>query len=191
MSVRYPVAADAETALKAPKGRAVREREAAALAGQHVVFMREFVGPAYASRAAAEAACAGRVDAEGAPAVQPEDRFCELMEVTEAEPRKAAAGQAEPTFEAGHRWPKPRRLLKTVWRLSISYWKIADRSTASAALPQARAARRRPQAETLDAAALRAMARQPLAPVTPQQPLDIGLFEYQPPDAPGLIIPDE
>ena len=35
------------------------------------------------------------------------------------------------------------------------------------------------------------MARQKLAPMKPQQPLDIGLFEYSPPEAPHLTIPDE
>ena len=61
---------------------------------------------------------------------------------------------------------------------------------AEAAL-QARAARRAQDAQALDAKALRARPRQPLQPVKPQQPLDIGLFEYSPPDAPHLIIPDE
>ena len=35
------------------------------------------------------------------------------------------------------------------------------------------------------------MARQPLRPVEPQQPLDIGLFEVRPPDAPHIVMPDE
>ncbi|MEI9965307.1 MAG: hypothetical protein WDM92_12070 [Caulobacteraceae bacterium] len=45
--------------------------------------------------------------------------------------------------------------------------------------------------EALDPTVLRAMAGQPLRPVKPQQPLDIGLFEVRPPDAPHLVIPDE
>lgn len=188
--MRFPIAASADEALKAPKGRAAREREALALAGQEVVFARELTGPTYATRAAAEAACAGRVDAEGAPAIAPEDRWCELMELVQAEPKASAGGQAEPTFEAGQRWPKPKRLLKTVWRLSVSYWKIVDRAS-EPELPQAREARRQGEAEKLDAAALRALARQRLTPVKPQQPLDIGLFEYTPPEAPHLTIPDE
>ena len=176
MSVRYPIAASADEALKAPKGRAAREREAEALAGHEVVFAREFTGPLYATRAAAEQAFAGRVDQEGAPSVPPEDRFCELMEVVEAEPKASAGGQAEPTFEEGQRWPRPRRLLKTVWRLSVGYWKISDRAS-EPELPQAREARRLEEAQTLDAAQLRALAGQRLEPVKPQQPLDIGLFE--------------
>jgi hypothetical protein len=38
---------------------------------------------------------------------------------------------------------------------------------------------------------LRAIARQPLKPVKPQQPLDIGLFETRPPEAPHIVMPDE
>src|SRR4051812_10292151 len=121
MSVRFPIAADAETALKAPIGRAERERGAQAAAGGPVRFVRELVGPTFETRQAAEAAYAGKVDIAGQPAVAPDDRFCELMEV--AEPA-AAGGQAEPVFEAGHRWPKPRRRLKTIWRLSIGYWRV-------------------------------------------------------------------
>jgi hypothetical protein len=188
MSVLYPVAESAEAALKAPAGRAVRAREALAFArGLQVEFARELVGPTFATREAAEAAWPEVVDRPGAPAVQPEERFCELMEVIEQGP---AGGQAEPTFEAGSRWPKPRRLLKTQWRLQVAYWRIIDPSQ-EPELPQARAARKTQEAQALDAKALRAMARQPLQPVKPQQPLDIGLFEYTPPEAPHLTIPDE
>jgi len=190
MSVRYPVAVNAEGALGAPvEARAVREREALALAGgMRVEFARELTGPAFATREAAEAAWPGAVDRPGAPGVPPEDRFCELMEVLEPEARKG--GQAEPTFEAGSRWPRPRRMLKTQWRLQVSYWRIVD-PAAEPALPQARLARRTQEGEGLDPKALRALARQKLAPVKPQQPLDTGLFEYRPPEAPHLTIPDE
>ncbi|HEY5410901.1 MAG TPA: hypothetical protein VIJ94_09270 [Caulobacteraceae bacterium] len=190
MSVLYPIARDAEAALKAPAGRAVREREALALAGgAELAFVRELTGPSYATREAAEAAWPGLVDREGAPGVQPEDRFCELMEIIEPAPR-AGGGQAEPTFAAGSRWPKPKKRLKTAWRLQVSYWKLLD-PEAQRALPQARAARRSQEAQALDAKALRTMAGQPLQAVKPQQPLDIGLFEYTLPEAPHLTIPDE
>jgi hypothetical protein len=189
MSVRYPVAMNAEEALKGPRGRAVREREALALApGLKVEFVRELTGPVFASREAAEAAWPDVVDRAGAPALQPEDRFCELMELIEPAARRG--GQAEPSFQAGSRWPKPRRLLKTQWRLQVAYWKIVD-PAAEPALPQARKARRTHEGEALDPKALRALAKQKLAPVKPQQPLDIGLFEYSPPEAPHLTIPDE
>ena len=190
MSVLFPVAANAEEALRAPRGRAVRVKEAMELAeGTPVEFVRELTGPSFATREAAEAAWPLVVDRPGAPQVQPEDRFCELMETIEEGP-KARGGQAEPVHEAGSRWPKPRRLLKTQWRLQVSYWRIVDPST-EPRLPQARAARKALEAQALDAKALRALARQPLAAVKPQQPLDIGLFEYTPPEAPHLTIPDE
>ncbi len=185
MSVRFPIAASAEAALQAPLGRAERERPACEIAAAPVRFVRELVGPAFASREAAEAAYAGLVDAAGQGGVAPEDRFCELMEV--AEPA-ARGGQAEPVFEAGRRWPRPKSLLKTSWRLSIGYWRVGEEPPAMD-LPQARDARRR--REGLDAAALKALASQPLQPVKPQQPLDIGLFEVRPPDAPHIIMPDE
>ena len=93
MSVRYPVAVNAEAALQAPQGRAVREREALALAsGLEVEFVRELVGPAFATREAGEAAWPEVIDRPGAPGVQPEDRFCELMEVLEPAARQGGLG---------------------------------------------------------------------------------------------------
>ena len=190
MAVRYPVAASAEAALKSPQGRAARAREAAALSGRGVEFARELVGPEFETRDAAEAAYAGRIDAPGEGAVAPEDRYCDLVEVAaRARGRLPQGGQAEPAFEAGRRWPRPKRTLRTVWRLSVGYWRPSTQAAAPA-LPQARAARRG-KAEDLDAAALRAMAGQPLQPVKPQQPLDIGLFEVRLPEAPHIVVPDE
>jgi len=126
------------------------------------------------------------------PAVPPEERFCELMEVIEPKAgATAAGGQAEPVFAAGKRWPKPSRRLKTQWRLSVAYWRILGRPAGAEALPQAREARRAETSQRLDAEALRAMARQPLQPVKPQQPLDIGLFEVRPPEAPHIVMPAE
>ena len=172
-----------------PLGRAARERDAQALVDTAVAFIRELTGPEFATREAAEAANAGRVDAEGAPAVAPEDRYCELVETAAPPSGKTAwGGQAEPVFEAGRRWPKPKRLLKTVWRLSVGYWRLVVHPMPSM-LPQARTARR--SGDTLDSKALKAIVEQPLKPVTPQRALDIGLFEMRPPDAPHLIIPDE
>ena len=189
MSVLFPIAANAQAALETPLGRAARESDARGLAHHEVIFARELTGPDYETRAAAEAANSGRVDGAGQPAVAPEDRYCELVEIT-APPkgRTKRGGQAAPVFEAGHRWPKPRRLLETSWRLSVGYWRIVEHPI-PAVLPQARAARR--SGEAMDSKALRDMAEQPLRPVTPQRSLDIGLFEVRPPDAPHLIIPDE
>jgi hypothetical protein len=190
MPVRYPIAANAEAALSAPLGRAARESEARELVGSDLGFVRELTGPAFATRGDAETAYAGRVDIAGAPLVESEDRYCNLAEVI-AGASAAEAGQAEPVFEHGHRWPKPSRPLQTVWRLSIGYWRLAADPVHNADLPQARAARRKAKARELEPAALRAMARQPLRPVQPQQPLDIGLFEVHPPEAPHIIMPDE
>ena len=53
----------------------------------------------------------------------------------------------------------------------------------------ARAARKSKQ--PLEPEALRAIAETPLRPTKPQQPLDIGLFEVRPPDAPHIVMPDE
>ena len=190
MAVRYPIAASAEDAVKAPLGRAAREREATALVGSPIEFARDLTGPEFQTREAAEAAYAGRVDAPGAASVAPEDRYCDVVEVAaRASGKQPRGGQAEPAFEGGRRWPQPKRLIKTVWRLAISYWRPASQASATA-LPQARAARRS-AADELDAATLRAIARQPLQPVKPQQPLDIGLFEVRPPDAPHIVMPDE
>ena len=70
----------------------------------------------------------------------------------------------------------------------MSYWRIASAERPLEA-PQARKARRSRQ--QLDAAALRAISRQPMRPVEPQQPLDIGLFEARLPENPNIVVPDE
>ncbi len=190
MAVHYPIAASADEALHAPLGRAARESDARRAAGQGVMFTRELTGPLFDSREAAEAAHAGRIDVDGRPSVASEDRYCELMEV--ARPvRGRSGGQAEPIFQAGRRWPSPHSQIKTSWRLSVAYWRLAAQPAAGPGLPQARAARRGQAAEALDAAALRALASQPLQAVKPQQALDIGLFEVRLPESPDIIVPDE
>lgn len=187
----YPVAKTADQALAAPLGRAVREREAMAAAGEPVAFVTEPAGPAFATREAALEAYAGKVedDRTGAgPA--PEDRYCRLLEQIVLEPgRTAPLVPVRPTFEDGRRWPTPAQAPpKTVWRLVVSYWRIASAERPLEA-PQARHARRSRQ--SLDAETLRAMSRQPLRAVEPQQPLDIGLFEARLPEAPHIVVPDE
>jgi hypothetical protein len=186
-AILYPVARSAEEALQRPLGRAAREREAADLAGEAVSFVSEDVGPAYPTRAAALDAWRGRLDDDrGGSKVQvtPEDRYCALREV--------AAGPLaplEPVFAEGRRWPKPPAKPPPIqFRLSVSYWRLGQ---PPASVDQARAARRRPEAAQLEPAELRALARQPLRPVKPQQPLDIGLFESPAPEAPHILIPDD
>ena len=82
---------------------------------------------------------------------------------------------------------RPGVSLATIWRISVSYWRIGGADAAPP--PQARAVRK--TGGDLDAQALRAIARAPLRPIRPQKALDIGLFEVRPPEAPHILMPDE
>ncbi|MFC3067958.1 hypothetical protein [Phenylobacterium soli] len=183
-AILYPVAVNPEQALSRPLGRAAREREARALAREGVVFATEPVGPAFPSREAALEAYRERIEALNA-----EDRYCQLVERIVTEPgRLARLAPVSPTFENGRRWPAPpTEPPRTVWRLLISYWRPASAPTAEA--PQARVARK--AGSEVAPETLKAIARQPLKPVKPQQPLDIGLFETRLPEAPHIVVPDE
>ncbi|RAK57125.1 hypothetical protein [Phenylobacterium deserti] len=190
-AILYPVAANAEQALARPLARATREREARTAAREAVVFTTDPTGPAFATREAALAAYAGRVEDERTgftPGI--EDRFCKLVEQLVIEPgRTAPLAPVTPTFEDGRRWPEPpTQAPRTAWRLMVSYWRVASAERPIEA-PQARQARRARQ--SLDPETLRAIARQPLRPVEPQQPLDIGLFEVRLPERPDIVVPDE
>ena len=187
-AILYPIAANPDRALAQPVGLAARASEAQTLACREVVFVTQEVGPAFATKAEALAAYPGRLDDEDKGRFLPaSNRYCSLRElVGKGGARKLK--QAKATLHDGHRWSPPPAAPPTVWRLSISYWRIKGPEEI-AAMAQARKARR--SAEPLDAAALLALTRQPLTAVQPQQPLDIGLFEFRPPDAPHLIIPDE
>jgi hypothetical protein len=190
-AVLFPIAANAEAALARPIGRAARAAEASGTAGDKVTFTSELTGPAFPTRDAALDAYAGRLDDERPGRVvliQPEDRFCDLRELA-VDPAGAAVRQ-RPVFEAGHRWPKPRAAPATAWRLSVSYWRTAAAEAVLTA-PPGEAERRRTVTQSDDAEALRQRAARPLRPLKPQQPLDIGLFEMRPPDAPHIVIPDE
>jgi hypothetical protein len=186
-AILYPVAANAEQALLRPLGREGRMSDARRRAGEDVIFTTDIVGPAFTTRAAALDAYAGRVDDDRTGATpDPQERYCRLIEqVAEGAPRP---GSVEPTFADGQRWPTPPRPTQTVWRLSISYWRIATAERPLEA-PQARQARKSKQGLTPET--LQAIARTPLRPVKPQQPLDIGLFEIRPPEAPHIVMPDE
>jgi hypothetical protein len=175
-AILYPVAANAEQAMAGPLGRAAREREAVEAAGEAVVFTTDPSGPAFAARDAAVAAYGALLD-------EPWRRLAEQIL-----PGQKIA-HAEPSFADGRRWPVPTAgPPRTAWRLMVSYWRIATAERPIEA-PQARAARRARQ--PLDSETLRAIAREPLRPIEPQQPLDIGLFEVRPPDAPHIVMPDE
>jgi len=186
-AILYPVATNAELALSRPVGRCARESEARRRAGQAVVFATDPVGPAFATREAALDAYRGRVEDERTGASpEAEDKYCRLIEqVAEGAKRLKTV---EPTYADGHRWPEPAKPPRTVWRLSVSYWRIGTAERPLEA-PQARAARKSKQA--LEPETLRAIADTPLRPTKPQQPLDIGLFEVRPPDAPHIVMPDE
>ena len=194
-AILYPVAENAERALANPRGRAARESQARDLAQGPVTFVTEPAGPAFATEAEALAAWTGRIDAAGSP-LQPQDRFCALREVLAPTPgRRPRPRQVKMLNRDGRRWSEPPPLPQTQWRLSVSYWRIAGAEEKARMerdrLEQARRARRSAAGEGLDAAQLRAMAHQPMRPFRPQQPLDIGLFEFRPPDAPHIVMPDE
>jgi len=187
-AILYPVAADAQAALDAPLGRAARERQAGAVAGEAVRFVTEPFGPAFATREAALDAYAGRLDDDrpGRRFVAPaEDRFCLLRETVDGR----AQAPVKPVYKQGRRWPEPPPPPKTLWRLHVSYWRPRSAEPQVEA-PQARSARRG-AAQAADPDLLRRIARQPLRPVKPQQPLDIGLFEARLPEAPHIVVPDE
>jgi hypothetical protein len=175
-AVLYPVAANADAALAAPQGRAVREREAERLAGEPVVFVREYVGPVFKSEEAALDAYAGRLDDErpgsGRTMVPPQDRWCELKPIAE---------RGLIPFTGKH----------TAWRLSVAYWRTASGLAHRPQMEQARKARRSASAEALDARDLTLLADQPLQPLQPQKALDIGLFEVRLPENPQIIVADE
>jgi hypothetical protein len=181
-AVLYPVAPNAEAALSAPTGKAAREREAKDIAGRDVEFISEDVGPAFETAAAAEAALGKHLESGAG-------RIREV--VAKVKGRTPVIAPVRPVFEGGHRWPTAHApLARTVWRLSISYWRIVDPAR-FAELEQARKARKAAMGENLGRDALRALSSQPLQPVKPQQPLDVGLFEYRLPEAPDIVIPDE
>ena len=175
-AILYPVAVNAELALARPAGRCAREREARAAAGAAVVFTTDPTGPAFATREAAE-------DAYRAPLGE---GFARVAEQILPGQRLTAV---EPVYAEGRRWPAPpREAPRTAWRLMVSYWRVA---TAERPIepPQARKVRR--GGVPLAPETLRQIASEPLRPVEPQQPLDIGLFERRLPENPGIVVPDE
>ena len=199
-AVRYPIAANAEAALSAPLGRATRRADAGVIAGAEVGFATEAVGPAFPTRDQALAAYAGRLDDDRAGAsasIGSEDRYLELRELSAAPPPKPGRGKPmRPIYRNGRRWPEPSAPPQTIWRLSISYWRVLP-AAAEPAFDLARkpgdpaSAGPRPRTIAMDPEALKARLSQPLRPVAPQQPLDIGLFEVRPPEAPHILMPDE
>jgi hypothetical protein len=196
-AILYPVADTAEAALHAPKGFAARERQAGQIAGEAVAFATETVGPAFETRDAALDFYAGQVEDEraGRPNPPPEARWRQLLAVAAAPgARFNPPSPVKPVYKDGRRWPEPAPppagSMSTLWRLSVSFWRIG---APQANLPDApaRQLRRDPTGRELAPETLRALARQALRPVQPQQPLDIGLFEVRLPEDPSHIVPDE
>jgi hypothetical protein len=180
-AINYPVAETAEQAMHRPLAHAERAREAAAAAGGPVEFVTEAVGPAFATEAAAEEAYRARSLAPG--------EWRSLRPIVESKP----PAPLRPVNRDGRRWPEPRpNPPRTVWRLSISYWRVVREAAEPPPPPiPARKLRRDPAAGDLGARDLNALARQPLRAARPQQPLDIGLFEVRLPEAPDRIVPDD
>lgn len=179
----YPVAGDGETALGAPLGLAARAREAQALAGEAVIFASERVGPPCATREAALDLLA-RLSAS-AP-TPPDPGIVRVVEVFDGARPPAPI---RPLAEGGRRWPEPSAPPRTVWRLQVDYWRLASRAPVHLEA-QARHVRKKGRPD-LSGDDLNAFARQPLRPVRPQQPLDIGLFEVRAPEDPDRVIADE
>ena len=183
-AITYPIAETADAALHAPKGFAEREREAGALAGGDVRFVTEAVGPAFAREEDVLAAFANAPHAVG--------EWKTVRPVAAAKLRPPVT----PVNKNGSRWPAPKPMKadqpSVLWRLSVSYWRMTTADEAEAmSLGAARRMRRDPGSEGLDPRTLAALAQQPLRPVDPQRPLDIGLFERRLPEAPHIIVPDE
>lgn len=179
-AILYPVAETADQALHAPLAFAARAREAVEAAGRTVEFVSESVGPAFVSEAAAE-------DAYRDGGFAPGD-WRTLRPVTEGR----AAPTAKPVNKEGRRWPEPAApKAATLWRLSVSYWRVARDGADAVPTEAARRLRRSPDAQALDTRALQSLAHQPLRATQPQRPLDIGLFEVRLPEAPDRIVPDE
>ena len=177
----FPVAPTAEAALHAPTGFAEREREAQLLANGVVELTTRTVGPAFASRDAASEAYSGLLEAGPG--------WCSLSPVTaegEVPPTPASAQRGGPS-----RWPA-RPATAALWRLQVRWWRSATEAAVSEPpIDSARRARRGAAGAELDARALGRLVAQPLRPVRPQQPLDIGLFEVRAPEAPDRLIADE
>jgi hypothetical protein len=188
MTLRFPVAPNADAALQAPLGFAMRELEAKALAdGATVKFVVEWVGPVWPDLAAAEAAFATRLAGRSGD-------WWSLKPVVAPPPGAKARKPAplKPTFKGGKRWPTLSETERPVtgWRLSIRFWRVGEEVIERPKGP-ARRLRRDPAASSLEAESLRLLAEQPLQALLPQRALDIGLFEFSPPDQPYLVIPDE
>lgn len=195
----YPVARDAHEALAQLKQsqakRAIREKEAELAADARVAFVTQSLGPVYEDEAEALNIYTGLVEDHrpGHIFLPPvEDRFCKLTcRIKDAPVRRAKP--AQPVFSEGARWPKASAPLETVWQLSISYWKILDAVPASRPGPAGnpKDLRKRARKGHLTPDEMLSLMDSPLTSPRPQKALDFGLFDFIPPDNPGIVIADE
>lgn len=185
----YPVASDGHAALEALRSgdtvRAAREREAEVVAGGTVAFVTQSLGPLFDTEAEARKAYAGILD---------DSRVCTLTcRIAAPPPRKHKP--TTPVFQDGVRWPTAVAKTPAIWQLSISYWKRLPppRQTSADLAPggQARTLRRSRKAYELTPEQILALTETPLQPARPQKALDFGLFDFIPPDDPGIVIADE
>jgi hypothetical protein len=194
----YPVAKDAHEALHLLKQgkakRAAREKEAETAAGARVAFVTQSVGPLYEDEAEALSIYAGLVEDHrpGHIFLPPvEDRFCKLTCRMKEAPRRRSKS-SEPVFSDGERWPRATAPLETVWQLSVSYWKVLDgvpvRPTAAGNIKDLR---KRAKKGQLTPEEMLSLMDSPLTAPRPQKALDFGLFDFIPPDNPGIVIADE
>lgn len=185
----YPIAPDGHDALaqlRTGTARCVaREKEAEALAGHRVAFVSQSLGPLYDSQEEALAAYKGLVEDDG---------VCKLL--CRLKPAGAASRKPEqPVFEDGVRWPKVTAPRLGVWQLSVSYWKIMPAAqparTAASGDGPARKLRKTARGQDLTPEQIRALTETPMTAFRPQKSLDFGLFDFIPPDQPGIVIADE
>jgi len=184
----YPIAADGHAALAQLRQdddkRASREREAETLAGHRVAFVTQSIGPLYASEDEARKAYAGVLD---------ETRVCTLTcRLKSAATSKRA--QVQPLLENGARWPKAQVARESQWQLSISYWKALPATRivpGNAPKGQARKLRKDMKSYELTPEQVVALTETPMTAARPQKALDFGLFDFIPPDNPGIVIADE
>lgn len=193
--IAYPIAKSASDALvKAKNGtyaRAPRQADATKLCQKDVIFCTQFVGPEFEDIKLALDAYHNLVDDEARGFVAaPENRFCKLV-ARLSDKKQAHLPPAKEIQKEGKRWAKHHKMAPKVWQLSISYWKIASAADSANAQVQARDMRKKTTSDPLSKQELIDMTNQRLMATKPQKALDYGLFDFIPPDNPGIIIADE
>ena len=187
MNTAYPIANDPHDALARMKAGtanlAAREKEAETLSGTRVAFVTQSIGPLYETQDEALKVYGSLIG-----------EVCRLTARIKEPARRKTKGM-EPEFRDGERWPKRTAPVTTVWQLSVSYWKIITDSRAATIseklTDQARHLRKTVKGQTLTPEELLALSQSPLVAAKPQKALDFGLFDFIPPDNPGIVIADE